>query len=506
MRPQKLLRLVARYARLTAPLALLLCLPPAVAQPLPVATGQTFNLPTGTGHALFVPHGLDLQQPVLDLLVHFHGDPATVRNNAAYAGLQTPVLTINYSGLSSAYSTPFADPELFGDVLTAALTTLRNQPDVADDLSLRKLAVSSFSAGYGAVREILKQPAYFNQIDGLLLADSLYASFTSSTNPTPRASHMVDFRAFAQAAALGQKTMVVSHSQVPTFTYSNTAETADDLMNHVGATPRAVNETGLGTLDFYRRADQGNFHVWGATGNDGDAHLEHLRYLGQWLGDLPLTANVVPPHPTEPTGPVVLADFEIDQTPFHFDPLYSGSNVGLAAATAVRTTEHAHAGNAAQRLDITAQPNTRGWLLRHTAAGGFPENNVAIPSRGYLGLWIKTDTPGLTVQLALDNPDSADLSTAQSVAADGQWHLYEWDVDDPDQWQAWADGDGTIDDPTYTLDAIFLRGKTDATIYLDTVAYHLDGPLRRTLPEPAGAALAAIGLTLTDRRSRRRLR
>ncbi|MEM1098696.1 MAG: hypothetical protein AAGH92_07900 [Planctomycetota bacterium] len=477
---------------------------PAAAQPLPVATGQSFTLPTDPGHALFLPQDLTATDNTIDLLVHFHGDPATVRNNAAYAGLNAAVLNVNYPGLSSAYSGPFRDVDLFGNVLDGALDTLRARPGLPNDLDFGNVALSSFSAGYGAVREILKQPAYVQQIDGVLLADSLYASFTSSSDNTPRDSQMVDFRAFASAAAQGNKTMIVTHSQVPTFTYSNTAETADDLMQHVGVTPRAVNETGLGTLDFYRRADAGNFHVWGATDSDGDAHLEHLRYVGQWLGDLPLDggAPVEPPEPV--TGPVVLAGFETDETPFHFDPLFSGSNVGLAAATAERTEDQARSGDAAQRLDLTAARGTRGggWLLRHTAAGGFPNNNTALPTRGHVGLWIKTDTPGITVQLGLDNPDSADLAVAQAVAADGEWHLYEWNLEDPDQWQPWADGDGRIEGPTYTLDAVFLRGAGDAVVYLDDVSYHPDGSLLpRVIPEP-GAALPAAAVMLAAKRSR----
>ena len=129
----------------------------------------------------------------------------------------------------------------------------------------------------------------------LLAADSLYASFTSSSDHTPLDSQMADYRTYASLAALGSKTFIFSHSQVPTYTYCETRETADDLMSWVATNPSAVSSTGLGTLDFYRHAKRGNFEVWGATGSDGDAHLEHLRYIGQFLQELPL-ATV--PEPT----------------------------------------------------------------------------------------------------------------------------------------------------------------------------------------------------------------
>ena len=240
----------------------LLLLTPCAHAQLPTATGRTIVLSTDAQqrHKLFIPDQfVNTGQPV-DVLVHFHGDFATVNNNAKYANLNAVVVNLTYSGLSSAYQAPFSNPALFGNILSDALTKLRAQPDFADDVSFGNLAVSSFSAGYAAVREILKSPAYFDQIDGIHLADSLYASFTSATDHRPLASQMVDFRRFALAAAQESgKTLLFSHSQVPTFTYCRTDECADDLVQHVGAAWQAYHATGLGGMQFYRRSLLGDF-------------------------------------------------------------------------------------------------------------------------------------------------------------------------------------------------------------------------------------------------------
>jgi hypothetical protein len=265
---------------------------PAAAQ-VPVATGR--NIAMVDSHwKLFIPDGY-VQSASVDLIVNFHGDDATFRNNVKWANLNVVEVTVNYSGLSSAYQTPFSDPALFQSLLDDALAKVRGQPDFPDAINYRKVAVSSFSAGYGAVREILKQPGYFNRIDALLAADSLYASFTSSSDHTPLDSQMTNYRQYATAAANGTKTFIFSHSQVPTFTYCETRECADDLMAWVGTSPVADNSQGLGELDFYRYAKKGNFVVHGALGTDGDSHLEHLRYMGQFLQELPLA---VVPEPT----------------------------------------------------------------------------------------------------------------------------------------------------------------------------------------------------------------
>ena len=448
------------------------------AQVIPPVTGRTFTLPTSPNHKLFIPDGFNLTGDDVDVLVHFHGNPATINSNAGYADLNAVIVNVTYSGFSSAYSTPFSDPALFGNVLGGALDTLRAQPDFTSSTQWDQLAISSFSAGYGAVREILKQPTYYDQIDGLLLADSLYAGFTSGSDHTPNAAQMVDFKRYALDAANGLKTMTVSHSQVLTYTYTNTAETADDLMQHVGVTPIATTESGLGTLDFYRKAQLGDFSVWGATGADAAAHSKHLQYMAQWLVDMPLTDVMLPP----PVGGdiVPLEDFEIDEGTFNIDPTASGSNLGIIDATADRDFGSFHSGAVSQRIDVTGDAG--GWMLRHTSGFGEGSLNTPLTADGWIGFWLMTDTPGISVQLGLDDPLSADRGDLQPVIADGQWHLYQWDMDDPSQWEAWAFGDGVITGPTLTMDSIFFHGAGNATIFMDDVAYNNTASLIPFLP------------------------
>ncbi|MFT3788440.1 MAG: dockerin type I domain-containing protein [Tepidisphaeraceae bacterium] len=257
---------------------------------VPTATGTTIAM-SNAAWSLFIPSEYVSRGSVADIVYHFHGDPATFRNNAKYAKLNAVILTINYNGLSSAYQTPFtSDPNLFATIRTEALTKLRACADFPDDLTFDKEAVSSFSAGYGAVRQILKSQTYYNQIDMMLAADTIYAGFNNyPSDKTLVASQMVDWRRYAVDAKNGSKTFLVAHSQVDPVTYASTGLTANDLMSTVGTAPTSVNFNGLGTLNFYRTAQTGNFKVLGAIGTDGDSHLEHLRYIGEYLKQLPLT-------------------------------------------------------------------------------------------------------------------------------------------------------------------------------------------------------------------------
>src|SRR3712207_643776 len=75
----------------------------AQGQTIPTATGRSIDL-SRAGYKLFIPNGyVHRPQDATDLLVHFHGDPQTVWNNAAYAQLNAPVVTVNLGALSSSY-------------------------------------------------------------------------------------------------------------------------------------------------------------------------------------------------------------------------------------------------------------------------------------------------------------------------------------------------------------------------------------------------------------------
>lgn len=276
---------------------------------LPFATGRQIGL-SRSQWKLFIPSDFASQGDEVDLLVHFHGDSQTVWNNAAYADLNAIIVTVNYNGLSSAYSNPFADTTLFQQLLDEARSTLAAQPDFGPSTAWDQLAVSSFSAGYGAVRNILKTPAYFEAIDSLLAADSLYAS--TAQDGTALDSQMADYKRFASRAAAGDKRFIFTHSEVLTGTYESTAETGDKLLQHLNLTPQATDAQGLGPLRFYREAEQGNFKLWGARGANGEGHLNHLRYLGEWLDDLGFSASE-PRLPTDYNGDGVVdaADYTI---------------------------------------------------------------------------------------------------------------------------------------------------------------------------------------------------
>lgn len=231
---------------------------------------------------LFIPEGFrPAENAGVDVLVHLHGVPGVIE--PAFLGSKLPgvLVTFNRKGLSSVYTKPFSDPALLTRLTDSALKALK-APGAAKAPGLGRLVISSFSAGFGGVREILKVPEHFARVDGLIMADSIYCGYAGGP-----ARHVVDpalmdgFRRFAVEAAAGRKTMLVTHSaQVPEG-YASTTETADDLIAAAGAKSEpGRTDRGDGWVQT-RRAAVGNFLVLGFEGTGPEDHMRHLRRIGE---------------------------------------------------------------------------------------------------------------------------------------------------------------------------------------------------------------------------------
>lgn len=183
----------------------------------------------------------------------------------------------------------------------------------------------------------------------------------------------------------------------------------------------------------------------------------------------------------DPGNYLRITDFESGEGYFSSSPTFSGSNIGIISASADRVTTHAFDGMGAQEITVLGDSN--GWFLRHVSGIGSPSQiaspagNLPLDPNGFVGFWLKTSNSGLEVSLALDDPVTADRGLRQPLIADGQWHLYEWNLEDNSEWEGWVNGDGLITGPTVSLDSIQFWGAGVATIYLDEVGHNPDGSI-----------------------------
>jgi hypothetical protein len=245
----------------------------------------------GLKYTLFVPNGW--AAPVnrdIVLTVHFHGaNWFTIQEHAA-RGLKGPLVNFDLGSGSEVYKTAFENDAQFARILRAVEKELQKRGG-GKEVRVSAVDISSFSAGYAAVRELLQVPEYFGLIRRIVLLDSLYARYKTGPRGRvvrePAYERIEPWVPFAQAAAKGQKTFLVTYSDVPTPTYANSADTAKGLAHAVGAPiqPVAANSNPASSDPDYpliRRADLGRFYVWGYAGKDQKAHLTHARHLSEF--------------------------------------------------------------------------------------------------------------------------------------------------------------------------------------------------------------------------------
>lgn len=219
-----------------------------------------------------------------DVMIQFHGhSPVSktfvqVSQGMAFVGIDR--------GLGSgAYSDAFGNPDVFQALLRSVEAALRKHSG-DERAHIRHLALSAWSAGYGAVNEILKYGD--ERIDAVVLLDGLHAAW----NPAAR-SHdegvasllsrplSPTFR-FAARAARGEKLFVFTYSEVTPETYPSTRQTAQLLLSEVGVAESAVSP-GNERFGQTSTADEKGFHVWGYRGANEHAHCSHISHIARVL-------------------------------------------------------------------------------------------------------------------------------------------------------------------------------------------------------------------------------
>lgn len=254
-----------------------------------IAQGETIQLSENAW--LFLPRGYEIPSSGEFLLtVHFHDAVWFAIEEHARRGVSNPLLI--YSGLvgSSAYRAPFESGTLFAELMGEVENQLRAKGASANP-HVGEVEISSFSAGYGAVREILKNPDYVEKIRSVVLADSMYASYIEpGVDHRPLPEQMVSFIEYARLAVKGEKTFVVAYSSVHPGNYASTAECAAALVEALGGRLKPVAAGSLDAsapaLDYplIARYDRRGLHVWGYACDDPKAHMAQARALADfWL-------------------------------------------------------------------------------------------------------------------------------------------------------------------------------------------------------------------------------
>ena len=245
----------------------------------PTSSAAVLRASLSTGE-LYVPARYTPSGNQVDLFFHFHGYGPVVEREFDAAGIAAALVIVNYNGFSSAYSGPFQDAGLLQSIIDEALPAVGAARGVASP-RLGALVLCSFSAGYGATREVLMSGRYDSSVSEVLLADSLHSGYVGGA---PNPSQMQPFVDFALRASVGlDHRLALSHSSIVPPGYASTTETADALITALGLSRQSEVATNAQGMQQLNRARLGHFSVRGYSGQTAADHSDHLQHISLLL-------------------------------------------------------------------------------------------------------------------------------------------------------------------------------------------------------------------------------
>lgn len=222
--------------------------------------------------------------PEIPVWLHLHGAPGTVETNFAGFGAPGVLINVTLPGLSKVYADHFAEPHVLRELLRDTEAALRRE-SAAQAWTLGRLTVSSFSAGFGGVRQLLREPVAFERIAVLVMADSIYCGYAGEVAEKRVDPQLMEgFLRFAQLAAEGRRRLLITHTEQVPEGYASTTATADYLIAELAGKRVAEEKAWSPALRQRSRFSRGGVEIIGFEGARPEDHMQHLRSIGLFLG------------------------------------------------------------------------------------------------------------------------------------------------------------------------------------------------------------------------------
>ena len=247
---------------------------------------RTFTGPLDRPVEIFVPRGTK-HADALNLVVYFHGSPFVPEYAVSKLGRDHIVAVVSLAPGSGVYDRTFSDPAAY-DSLLSHIGREAGAAMHATDVAFRSVTLVGFSAGYGAVRAILREPRHFARVDAVLLLDGLHTSYVPDGTVLASGGKLDEepleiFIDFARAAMRGEKRFLITHSEIFPGTFASTTETTDYLIQQLGLRLEPVLEWGPHGMQQLSEARKGRFAILGFAGNSAPDHIDHAQGMPAFL-------------------------------------------------------------------------------------------------------------------------------------------------------------------------------------------------------------------------------
>ncbi|MCI0515347.1 hypothetical protein L0128_19200 [candidate division KSB1 bacterium] len=237
---------------------------------------------------VFVPASIMPVQK-FNLWFHFHGAGYIVEDAAQrLRKMKLVAVTLNFGAGSRAYSQPFLEPKNFLSLIDSLQLSLALQ--LGHAVQVPRVILSGFSAGYGAIRQILQTPENSARVQAVLLLDGIHASYQPEGQVLAdggqiEAANLATFLQLAQDAVQPQsaKRFLITHSEVFPGTFVSTTEAGDYLLQALNLKRKAVLEWGPNGMQQLSVVKKNHFALLGFAGNTAPDHGDHLHSMAHFL-------------------------------------------------------------------------------------------------------------------------------------------------------------------------------------------------------------------------------
>jgi hypothetical protein len=225
---------------------------------------------------VWVPAELAVSQRSFDVVVHLHGASENQEKNAAESGLKAVFVSANEGMGSTPYARAFEKPGSLDRALDLAIRTVDTSGHLDTEAGgpprVRFVALSSWSAGGAAVKQIIDRERDAERVDAVVLADGIFSRFVDPKAKTIETKPLDPFVRFGRRAIDGEKLLVITHTAIETPQYPNVKECTDVVLEGLELPP---SEEPVYTLD------RGELHVRGSAGKGPSDHVDQIRALDE---------------------------------------------------------------------------------------------------------------------------------------------------------------------------------------------------------------------------------
>ncbi|MBI3004016.1 MAG: hypothetical protein HYY49_01210 [Ignavibacteriales bacterium] len=236
---------------------------------------------------VFIPQKSQ-QSDSFDVLVHFLGANYIVQTAAAEYEGNLVCAMVNLGAGSKVFNDAFIDTNTFArliDSISVATSTALQRK-----ISFRRVFLSGFSAGYGAIRRIMSSAQNYARVDAVLLLDGIHAGYVPDGKVLAEggivdSSDLELYLKLAKDASRveSRKQFLITHSEIFPGTYVSTTEATDYLLAKLGMTRTPVLAWGPLGMQQLSEAKKDHFAILGFAGNTAPDHVDHLHALSYFL-------------------------------------------------------------------------------------------------------------------------------------------------------------------------------------------------------------------------------